>query len=262
MVNGDRTSGVLGGTGDPGQSGSQLRVPIHHLALSDHDHDLTAAMVFHIGDERLVRQRSNSPGTDSGRMNRRGDRRLRRSDPRHQPRSKGGTDRDRPQRAMLQEPTARLISHGILQFQEPTGSSGNVRKRSHSTFRRRLTITHTKVRVRLAQPAKQYAATTNNSTTSTQIVTESNTTSQPCRKMPTAHIAKCFDEFALRLSRTPLNFGGGPRVSVLTLNGVVIRAFSPFAGSRVAAVLAGSQAGRVSHWPSCGCLGGLLARRG
>ncbi len=116
MVNGDRTSGVLGGTGDPSQAGSQLRVPIHHLALSDHDHDLTAAMVFHIGDERLIRQRSNSPGTDSGRMNGRRNRRLRRSDPRHQPRSKRGTDRDRPQRAMLQEPTARLISHGILQF--------------------------------------------------------------------------------------------------------------------------------------------------
>ncbi len=116
MVNGDRTSGVLGGTGDPGQAGSQLRVPVHHLALPDHDHDLTAAMVFHIGDERLVRQRSNSPGTDSGRMNRRRNRRLRRSDPRHQPRSERGTDRDRPQRAMLQEPTARLISHGILQF--------------------------------------------------------------------------------------------------------------------------------------------------
>ncbi len=175
MVNGDRTSGVLGGTGDPGQSGSQLRVPIHHLALSDHDHDLTAAMVFHIGDERLVRQRSNSRGMDSGRMNRRRNRRLRRSDPRHQPRSERGTDRDRTQRAMLQEPTARLISHGILQFQEQTGSSGNVRKRSHSTFRRRLTITHTKVSVRLAQPAKQYAATTNIRTTSTQIVTESNT---------------------------------------------------------------------------------------
>jgi len=55
MVNGDRTSGVLGGTGDPGQAGSQLRVPIHHLSLPDHDHDLAAAMVFDIGDERLVR---------------------------------------------------------------------------------------------------------------------------------------------------------------------------------------------------------------
>jgi len=75
---------------------------------------------------------------------------------------------------MLQEPTARLISHGILQFQEQTGSSGNVRKRSHSTFRRRLTITHTKVSVRLAQPAKQYATTNNNRTNSTQIVTQSN----------------------------------------------------------------------------------------
>jgi len=60
-------------------------------------------------------------------------------------------------------------------IQKQTGSSGKVRKRSHSTSRRRLTITHTQVRVRLAQPAKQYAATTNIRTTSTQIVTESNT---------------------------------------------------------------------------------------
>jgi len=116
MVSGAGISGVLGGTGDPGQPGSQLGVPIHHLALSDHDHDLAAAMVFHIGDERLVRQRSDSRVMDSGRMNGRRNRRLRRSDPRHQPRSERGTDRDRPQRAMLQEPTARLISHGILQF--------------------------------------------------------------------------------------------------------------------------------------------------
>ncbi len=172
MVNGDRPSGVLGGTGDPSQAGSQLRVPIHHLALSDHDHDLTAAMVFHIGDERLVRQRSNSR-----RMNDRGNRRLRRSDPRHQRRSERGTDR--PQRAMLQEPTARLISHGILQFQEQTGSSGNVRKRSHSATRRRLTITHTQVRVRPAQPAKEYATTNTNRTNSTQIVTQSNAGNRP-----------------------------------------------------------------------------------
>jgi len=69
MVSGAGISGVLGGTGDPGQPGSQLGVPIHHLALSDHDHDLAAAMVFHIGDERLVRQRSDSRVMDSGRMN-------------------------------------------------------------------------------------------------------------------------------------------------------------------------------------------------
>jgi len=114
-------------------------------------------------------------------MNGRGNRRLRRSDPRHQCGSERGTNRNRTQRAMLQEPTARLISHGILQCQEQTGSSGNVRKRSHSASRRRLTITHTQVRVRLAQPAKEYATTNTNRTISTQIVTESNTTSQPCR---------------------------------------------------------------------------------
>ncbi len=193
-----KPSGVLGGTGDPSQPGSQLRVPIHHLALPDHDHDLAAAMVFHISDERLVRQRSNSPGTDSGRMNRRRNRRLRRSHPRHQPRSKRGTDRDRTQRAMLQEFTARLISHGILQFQEQTGSSGNVRKRSHSATRRRLTITHTQVAVRLAQSAKEYVTTNTNRTTSTQTVTESNTTSQVRpdeARRPTSR--SCFDEFAL-----------------------------------------------------------------
>jgi len=176
MVNGDRTSGVLGGTGDPSQPGSQLRVPVHHLALPHHHHNLTAAVVPHIGDERLVRQRSGSR-----RMNGRGDRRLRRSDPRHQRGSERGPDRNRPQRAMLQESTARLISHGILQCQEQTGSSGNVRKRSHSATRRRLTITHTQVRVRLAQPAKEYVTTNTNRTTSTQIVTERNPPARPRR---------------------------------------------------------------------------------
>jgi len=67
-------------------------------------------------------------------------------------------------------------------IQEQTGSSGNVRKRSHSATRRRLTITHTQVAVRLAQPAKQYVTTNTNRTISTQIVTESNTTSQPLPK--------------------------------------------------------------------------------
>jgi len=173
MVSGARISGVLGGTGDPSQPGSQLCVPVHHLVLPHHHHDLTAAMVPHIGNERPIRQRSGSRW-----MNGRGDRRLRGSHPRHQGGSERGPHRNRPQRAMLQESTARLISHGTLQFQKQTGSSGNVRKRSHSASRRRLTNTHTQVPVRRAQPAKEYAPTNTNRTNSTQTVTQRNTTSQ------------------------------------------------------------------------------------
>lgn len=52
---------------------------------------------------------------------------------------------------------------------------------------RRLTITHTQVRVRLAQRAKKYALTTNR-TNSTQTVTEGNTPqADPVEMMPEVH---------------------------------------------------------------------------
>ena len=124
-----RMADPAGGTGDPSQPGSQLGVPVHHLVLPHHHHDLTAAVIPHIGDERPIRQRSGSH-----RMNGRGDRRLRRSHPRHQGWSERGPHRDRTQcAAMLQEPTARLISHGTLHLRNKPAPSA-MSERGHTAL--------------------------------------------------------------------------------------------------------------------------------